>query len=191
MTDPMRSLVMRHATATDLRAAAIKEGMVTMYEDGMRKALEGSRRSRKCFACRARTSVARGLACPIPRHFSTAPHLCAAFRHRAWMSAALRRVPEFYPRAQDPQDRRSRLRALSAPHRRRANPHDAPLQLRGATAAQATRIDRRGDTQAALESIGGRNQHQRPMGRLGRFRGDDQAGGRHQAGCKLRWRRHP
>jgi general secretion pathway protein E len=41
MTDPMRSLVMRHATATDLRAAAIKEGMVTMYEDGMRKALQG------------------------------------------------------------------------------------------------------------------------------------------------------
>ena len=41
MTDPMRSLVMRHATATDLRAEAIKQGMVTMYEDGMRKALRG------------------------------------------------------------------------------------------------------------------------------------------------------
>src|SRR5216110_1944926 len=41
MTDPMRSLVMRHATATDLRAEAIKDGMVTMYEDGMRKALRG------------------------------------------------------------------------------------------------------------------------------------------------------
>ena len=41
MTDPLRSLVMRHATSTELRAEAIKEGMVTMYEDGMRKALAG------------------------------------------------------------------------------------------------------------------------------------------------------
>ena len=41
MTDPLRSLVMRHVTATELRAQAIKEGMVTMYEDGMRKALRG------------------------------------------------------------------------------------------------------------------------------------------------------
>ena len=41
MTDGMRSLVMRHATATDLRAEAIKEGMVTMYEDGMVKSLRG------------------------------------------------------------------------------------------------------------------------------------------------------
>jgi general secretion pathway protein E len=41
MTDPLRSLVMRHATSTDLRAEAIKEGMTTMYEDGMRKAVAG------------------------------------------------------------------------------------------------------------------------------------------------------
>ena len=41
MTDALRSLVMKHATATDLRAEAIREGMVTMYEDGLRKALEG------------------------------------------------------------------------------------------------------------------------------------------------------
>jgi general secretion pathway protein E len=41
MTDPLRSLVMRHVTATELRAQAIQEGMVTMYEDGMRKALRG------------------------------------------------------------------------------------------------------------------------------------------------------
>jgi len=41
MTDPMRTLIMRHATATELRAEAIKQGMVTMYEDGMRKALRG------------------------------------------------------------------------------------------------------------------------------------------------------
>ena len=41
MTDPLRSLVMRHATSTELRTEAIKEGMVTMYEDGMRKALAG------------------------------------------------------------------------------------------------------------------------------------------------------
>jgi general secretion pathway protein E len=42
MTDPLRSHVMRHATSTELRAEAIKEGMVTMYEDGMRKALAGT-----------------------------------------------------------------------------------------------------------------------------------------------------
>jgi general secretion pathway protein E len=41
MTDPLRSLVMRHATSADLRAEAIKEGMTTMYEDGMRKAVAG------------------------------------------------------------------------------------------------------------------------------------------------------
>jgi general secretion pathway protein E len=41
MTDPLRSLVMRHATSTDLRAEAIKGGMTTMYEDGMRKAVAG------------------------------------------------------------------------------------------------------------------------------------------------------
>jgi len=41
MTDPLRSLIMRHATSTDLRAEAIKGGMTTMYEDGMRKAVAG------------------------------------------------------------------------------------------------------------------------------------------------------
>jgi general secretion pathway protein E len=41
MTDPLRSLVMKHATATDLRAEAIRGGMLTMYEDGVRKALKG------------------------------------------------------------------------------------------------------------------------------------------------------
>ena len=32
---------MKHANATELRAEAIREGMVTMYEDGLRKALAG------------------------------------------------------------------------------------------------------------------------------------------------------
>src|SRR5438309_5066490 len=41
MTDTLRSMVMKHATATDLRAEAIREGMLTMYEDGLRKALRG------------------------------------------------------------------------------------------------------------------------------------------------------
>ncbi|HET7032908.1 MAG TPA: type II secretion system ATPase GspE [Casimicrobiaceae bacterium] len=41
ITDPMRSLVMKHATATDLRAEAIREHMLTMYEDGLRKAVRG------------------------------------------------------------------------------------------------------------------------------------------------------
>ena len=41
MTDTIRSLVMRHATATELRAEAMREGMLTMYEDGLRKAVAG------------------------------------------------------------------------------------------------------------------------------------------------------
>jgi general secretion pathway protein E len=41
MTDALRSLVMRHATATELRAQALAEGMVSMYDDGLRKAVKG------------------------------------------------------------------------------------------------------------------------------------------------------
>jgi general secretion pathway protein E len=41
MSDNIRSLIMRHATAGDLRAAAIMEGMETMFEHGLRKALAG------------------------------------------------------------------------------------------------------------------------------------------------------
>jgi general secretion pathway protein E len=41
ITDTLRSMVMKHAIATDLRAQAIREGMLTMYEDGLRKALVG------------------------------------------------------------------------------------------------------------------------------------------------------
>ena len=41
ISDPMRSLVMKHGTATDLRNEAIREGMLTMYEDGLRKAVRG------------------------------------------------------------------------------------------------------------------------------------------------------
>ena len=41
MSDALRSLVMKHANAADLRAEAIRCGMVTMYEDGLRKAVKG------------------------------------------------------------------------------------------------------------------------------------------------------
>jgi general secretion pathway protein E len=41
MTDPIRKLVLAHATATEIQKAAVAEGMATMYEDGMRKALDG------------------------------------------------------------------------------------------------------------------------------------------------------
>ena len=41
MTDPLRSLVMKHAISSELRNEAIREGMVTMYEDGLRKAVRG------------------------------------------------------------------------------------------------------------------------------------------------------
>jgi len=42
VTDHIRSLIMRHATAGDLRAAAIMEGMETMFENGLRKSLAGT-----------------------------------------------------------------------------------------------------------------------------------------------------
>ena len=41
LTDNLRSLVMRHSTAGDIRAAAIMEGMETMFENGLRKSLSG------------------------------------------------------------------------------------------------------------------------------------------------------
>jgi len=41
MTDALRSLVMRHATSTELRAQALAEGMLSMYDDGLRKAVRG------------------------------------------------------------------------------------------------------------------------------------------------------
>ncbi len=41
MTDRVRSLVMRHANSSDLRAAAVEEGMESMFENGLRKAVAG------------------------------------------------------------------------------------------------------------------------------------------------------
>jgi general secretion pathway protein E len=41
MTDPLRSLVMKHANSNELKAEAQHGGMLTMYEDGMRKAIRG------------------------------------------------------------------------------------------------------------------------------------------------------
>jgi general secretion pathway protein E len=41
MTDPIRKLVLGHATATEIQRVAMQEGMATMYEDGLRKALDG------------------------------------------------------------------------------------------------------------------------------------------------------
>lgn len=41
MSDPIRSLVMRHAGAGELRSQAVREGMLTMYENGLRKAIRG------------------------------------------------------------------------------------------------------------------------------------------------------
>ncbi len=41
MTDAVRSLVMRHATSGEIRTQAIADGMITMYEDGLRKSLAG------------------------------------------------------------------------------------------------------------------------------------------------------
>jgi general secretion pathway protein E len=41
MTDTIRNLVMRHAGATDIQRTAVAEGMDTMYQDGLRKAVLG------------------------------------------------------------------------------------------------------------------------------------------------------
>ena len=41
MTDALRALVMRHATSVELKSQAVRDGMVTMYEDGLRKAVTG------------------------------------------------------------------------------------------------------------------------------------------------------
>ena len=41
VSDAIRSLIMRHATAGDIRAAAVAEGMETMFENGLRTSLAG------------------------------------------------------------------------------------------------------------------------------------------------------
>jgi len=41
MTDPIRRAVLEHATATEIQRIATQEGMLTMYEDGLRKSLAG------------------------------------------------------------------------------------------------------------------------------------------------------
>ncbi len=42
MNDELRSLVMRHANSADLRACAVKAGMESMFENGLRKAVAGT-----------------------------------------------------------------------------------------------------------------------------------------------------
>jgi general secretion pathway protein E len=42
MTDGIRSLIMRHATSGDIQKQAVAEGMMTMYEHGLRKVLAGT-----------------------------------------------------------------------------------------------------------------------------------------------------
>ena len=63
MTDPLRSLVMKHATATELRSEAIREGMLTMYEDGLRKAVRGDHDLRGSAPRHAR-GLERSTRCP-------------------------------------------------------------------------------------------------------------------------------
>ena len=41
MTDDIRRLILRHAEAMALHRAAVEQGMLTMYDDGIRKALAG------------------------------------------------------------------------------------------------------------------------------------------------------
>jgi len=41
MTDPIRRLVMKHATSGDIQDRAVAEGMRTMYQDGLNKCLRG------------------------------------------------------------------------------------------------------------------------------------------------------
>ena len=39
--DQLRSLIMRHATSSELRTAAVAGGMETLYENGLKKAVQG------------------------------------------------------------------------------------------------------------------------------------------------------
>ncbi len=41
MSDPIRRLVMKHATAGELQDLAVSEGMRTMYQDGLIKCQTG------------------------------------------------------------------------------------------------------------------------------------------------------
>ena len=41
MSDPIRRLVMKHATAGELQDQAVAEGMRTMYQDGLLKCQTG------------------------------------------------------------------------------------------------------------------------------------------------------
>jgi len=41
MTDPIRRLIMKHATAGEIQDLAVTEGMRTMYQDGLNKCLQG------------------------------------------------------------------------------------------------------------------------------------------------------
>jgi general secretion pathway protein E len=41
ITDNLRSVVMRHGTASEMRQVAVAEGMETMYENGLKKAVQG------------------------------------------------------------------------------------------------------------------------------------------------------
>ncbi len=42
MSDPIRRMVMQHATSGELQKQAISEGMRTMYQDGLLKCLRGT-----------------------------------------------------------------------------------------------------------------------------------------------------
>lgn len=41
LSDPIRRLIMKHATAGEIQDLAVKEGMRTMYQDGLNKCLQG------------------------------------------------------------------------------------------------------------------------------------------------------
>jgi general secretion pathway protein E len=41
MSDAIRSMIMRHVTSGEVRQQAIAEGMQTMYENGLSKAVAG------------------------------------------------------------------------------------------------------------------------------------------------------
>jgi len=41
MSDGLRRLVLRHAEVNEIHRAAVEEGMRTLYDDGMAKALAG------------------------------------------------------------------------------------------------------------------------------------------------------
>jgi general secretion pathway protein E len=51
MTDRLRALVLQRASSSEIKQAAMEEGMRTMQDDGLRKVLDGMTTIEECLRC--------------------------------------------------------------------------------------------------------------------------------------------